>query len=100
MKQTDARVFLSKSGAAPMKIESASAPSFLTEPSQDDIRAYAFHLYEQGDGAPGHDLDNWFEATACLKAAIPADSSHSRLHRHIGASIRPAAHEPALISHT
>ena len=53
------------------------------QPSEDDIRNYAYHLYEHGNGAPGHDLDNWLEATACLKADIPADRSGTRLHQYI-----------------
>ena len=80
-----------------MKIESASATSCLTEPTEDDIRAYAYHLYEQSNCAPGRDLDNWQEAIACLKAAVPADASHGRLHRHLGAPIHPAAQPTALV---
>lgn len=55
----------------------------LSKPSQDDIRAYAFHLYEQSHCAPDRDLDNWFEATACLKANIPSHQSGRRLHHHL-----------------
>lgn len=58
------------------------------EPCEDAIRDYAYHLYEQGGCAPGHDVDNWLEASACLKANIPPQSSHSRLHQHVNS---PAA---------
>ena len=58
-------------------------PLTLTKPSEDDIRDYAYHLYEQGNSVPGHDLDNWLEATACLKANIPAHRSGTRLHQHV-----------------
>jgi len=58
-------------------------PPIRPEPSDKDIREYAYHLYEQSSCVPGHDLDNWFEATACLKANIPVHHSHSRLHRHL-----------------
>jgi hypothetical protein len=51
--------------------------------SEDVIRDYAYHLYEQGGCAPGHDVDHWLEATACLKANIPTHSSHRRLHQHV-----------------
>jgi Protein of unknown function (DUF2934) len=51
-------------------------------PSDDVIRDYAFHLYEQSGRAPGHDIDNWQEATACLNANIPAHRSHNRMHDH------------------
>lgn len=54
-----------------------------TEPSDDVIREYAYHLYEQGNCSPGHDLDNWLEATACLKANIPTHRSGTRLHQHV-----------------
>ncbi len=58
-------------------------PPFVAVPRESDIRAYAFHLYEQGNCAHGHDLDNWFEATACLQANIPYHRSATRLHAHI-----------------
>ena len=52
-------------------------------PSEDDIRDYAYHLYERSNCLPGHDLDNWLEATACLQANIPHHQSDTRLHRHV-----------------
>lgn len=55
-----------------------------TMPREEDVRDYAYHLYVQGGCVPGRDLDNWLEAEACLAAHIPAEQSHSRLHRHIG----------------
>ena len=58
-------------------------PLSLPKPSEDDIRDYAYHLYQQGNCAPGHDLDDWLEATACLKANIPAHRSGTRLHQHV-----------------
>jgi hypothetical protein len=54
----------------------------LTNPSEADIRAYAYHLYQQGGCVPGHDLGNWLEATACLRANIPSHRSGLRLHDH------------------
>ena len=65
------------------------------EPGEDAIRDYAFHLYQQGNGAPGHDVEDWLEATACLKAHIPAHASHGRLHRHVHT---PAGHAPLFAS--
>ena len=53
------------------------------EPKEEDIREYAFHLYEQSRCEPGHDVDNWLEATACLKANIPAHASQNRLHLYV-----------------
>lgn len=52
--------------------------------TEEDIRDYAFHLYEQSGCIPGRDLDNWLEAKACLEANIPRHSVHSRLQRHLG----------------
>ncbi len=49
------------------------------QPSEDEIRAYAYHLYLQGNGEPGHAVDHWLEAIACLKANIPAHHSAARL---------------------
>lgn len=53
------------------------------EPDEELIRDYAAHLWEQSGRVPGHDLDNWLEAKACLEAAIPRHESHRRLHRHL-----------------
>ena len=50
------------------------------EPSEDEIREYAFHLYELDHCADGHHLQHWLEATACLKANIPRHDSNQRLH--------------------
>ncbi len=56
------------------------------EPSQDTIRAYAYHLYELSNYLPGHDLDNWTEAAACLRASMPARSLHSMLSQDMARS--------------
>lgn len=58
----------------------APAPA---EPAEDAIRDYAYHLYEQDGRQPGHELDHWLEAAACLRANIPRHHSHARLHRHL-----------------
>jgi hypothetical protein len=50
------------------------------EPHQDEIRDYAFHLYVQGGCHPGHDLEDWLEAKACILAHIPKENSRARLH--------------------
>ena len=44
--------------------------SFQPGPSEQEISDYAFHLYQQSHCEPGYDLDNWRDATACLKARI------------------------------
>jgi hypothetical protein len=49
--------------------------------NEADVRDYAYHLYVQRGREPGHELDNWLEAEACLQACIPKDLSHTRLHR-------------------
>jgi hypothetical protein len=77
-----------------MKNESVG-PLVLSTPSEDDIRDYAYHLYQQSNCAPGQDLDNWLEATACLKANIPAHHCRTRLHRHVNG---PESSEPSLLS--
>jgi len=68
----------------------SNRPLILSKPSDADISDYAFHLYQQSSCAPGHDLDNWFEATACLNANIPAHHSGARLHHHVNG---PASYE-------
>jgi len=66
----------------------------------DDIREYAYHLYQQSNCTPGQDLDNWLEATACLKAAIPSNLSDTRLHGRVDAREDgdPGADASALLS--
>jgi hypothetical protein len=66
------------------------------QPSDDQIREYAYHLYLQSRCVEGRDLDNWLEATACLKANIPAHRSHSRLHQHLGELEREAVCDTSL----
>lgn len=51
--------------------------------NNEDVSAYAFHLYEQSGGQNGRDLDNWLEAEACLRTNIPPLASHLRLHHYL-----------------
>ena len=53
----------------------ASEPSRF-EPTDDDIRAYAYDLYEQRGRDPGHDLDDWLEARAYLQSLSKPHRSH------------------------
>jgi hypothetical protein len=62
-----------------------NTPQIIPTPSEDDIRSYAYHLYEQSGRLPHHDLENWLEATACLKFKIPAESSCTRLFQFVNA---------------
>ncbi len=34
----------------------------LSEPTDEEIRVCAYHLYEQSGCVPGRDLENWLEA--------------------------------------
>jgi hypothetical protein len=61
----------------------SKAPAVRAEPSDSAIRDYAYHLYAQSNRANGHDLANWLEARACLKANIPPHGSRTRLHRYL-----------------
>ena len=65
-----------------MKKKSKSVVPAPHTPTDEEIRDYAFHLYEQSGRVPGHDVENWLEAKACLEANIPKRHSHARLHRH------------------
>ena len=49
-------------------------------PLEGDIRAYAYHLYEDSNHRQGRDLQNWFEAAACLRANIPIWACHDEAH--------------------
>ena len=73
-----------------MKKESKSSLPAPREPTEDEIRDYAFHLYQQSGCIPGHDVDNWLEAKACLEANIPRQHAHTRLHRHRHPATRDA----------
>lgn len=65
-----------------MKTKSKASPPATRALSDDEIRDYAFHLYQQSGCLPDRDLENWLEARACLEANIPREHSHTRLHRH------------------
>jgi hypothetical protein len=77
--------------------QSAESAAPTREPGEDAVREYAYHLYQQGGSAPGHDIENWLEATACLKANIPAHSLRNRLHRYVSDPDRngPVVSSPA-----
>jgi hypothetical protein len=64
-----------------MKTKAKATPPPVRETTDDEIRDYAFHLYQQSGCVPGHDLENWLEAKACLEANIPRELSHTRHHR-------------------
>lgn len=65
---------------------SATAP----QPSEDEIRNYANHLYVQRGSVNGHECDDWLEAEACLGASIPKESSRTRMHHHTQITDRAA----------
>ena len=71
---------------------SAIAP----QPSEDEIRDYANHLYVQRGSVNGHDCDDWEEAKACLCANIPKESLRTRMHHHTQITDRAAL---ALVRH-
>ena len=50
---------------------------------EDDIRAYAAHLYVRSGRIPNRDIENWLEAKACLEAhfAVPAPQWRRRSPR-------------------
>ncbi len=68
----------------PMKTAASSAADCAdSSPCEELVRDYAYHLYEQSNRVPGRDLENWLEASACLRARIPTQESGERLHRHM-----------------
>jgi Protein of unknown function (DUF2934) len=70
-------------------------PETLDSPSEDTIRDYAYQLYQQGDHLPGHEIDHWLEAIACLQAKIPARLASTRLHGYLNG---PWHGDPTLLS--
>lgn len=65
------------------KSTQSSARASVPELSEDDIRDYAYHLFEQRGREPGHELADWLEARACLLSSVPKHRAHSRLHLHV-----------------
>ena len=65
-------------------------PAAATQPSQDEIRDYANHLYLQHGSVNGHDCADWFEAEACLRASVPKESTRTRMHHHTQITERAA----------
>jgi hypothetical protein len=65
-----------------MKKKSNPSSVSAHQPGDDEIRDYAYHLYQQNGCVPGHDLENWLEAKACLEANIPQSHTRARMHRH------------------
>jgi hypothetical protein len=85
--KSERATFLMSKTTSPIQNQSAGRPAVVAaEPREEVIRDYAYQLYQQGSGAHGYDVDHWLEATACLKANIPAHSSRSRLHQHLNGS--------------
>ena len=72
---------VTRAASATYPSPSASQTSAIApQPSDDEIRDYASHLYIQRGSLNGHDCDDWLEAEACLRANIPKESSRTRLH--------------------
>lgn len=63
-------------------VKPMESPALERSPSEDEIRAYASHLYEQNGSLDGHDTENWLEAEACLRAGIPKASTRPHVHHH------------------
>jgi len=77
--------------AAAHATPSSRQPSAIPlQPSEDEIRDYANHLYVQRGSVHGHDRDDWLEAQACLGASIPKESSRTRMHHHTQITERAA----------
>ena len=65
-----------------MSTKSPHTSASSASPNEDEIRDYAYHLYDQSGFAAGRDLDNWLEAKACLSSGIPKSESPLRLHQN------------------
>jgi hypothetical protein len=65
-------------------------PTAAPQLSEGEIRDYASHLFVQHGCVEGHDLENWQEAEACLRAGIPMENSRTRLHHHTQVTERAA----------
>ena len=65
-----------------MSTKSPHAPDSGSVPNDDEIRDYAYHLYDQSGQVAGRDLDNWLEARACLSSGVAKSDNHLRLHQN------------------
>lgn len=77
-------------------MKSTRSPAFAPSPSEDEIRDYAIHLYEQNGSLDGHDTENWLEAEACLRSGVPKESTRTRVHHHTQITERESL---ALVKH-
>jgi len=65
-------------------------PATAAQPSEDEIRDYANHLYVQHGSVDGHDCADWLEAEACLRASVPKELTRTRMHHHTQITERAA----------
>ncbi len=65
-----------------MSTKAPHAPVLQEPANEQEIRDYAYHLYEQGGFAAGRDLDHWLEAKACLSSGVAKAESRVRLHQN------------------
>ena len=65
-------------GLSCFTMKTTSVQRSMFEPTDDEIRDYAHHLYEQSGCIPGRDLENWLEARDCLmaQAKFPKTETH------------------------
>ena len=73
-----------------------TAPALLLR--EDDISAYAAHLYEQSGRIPNHDIENWLEAQACLAAHLERRRRGARRRRPRGFTM-PASDASLWLEH-
>ena len=57
-----------------------AAPSH--QPTEHEIREYAYHLYVQRGCTLGHEVEDWIEAHACLCDNISPDTARTN-ERHV-----------------
>ena len=47
----------------------AARPGARAVPSEDEVRALAYHLFQARGGEPGHELEDWLQAERELRGA-------------------------------
>ncbi len=80
MKKNNIRIQKPKLASVPDEIETAFVKSYLADPSEGEIREYAYHLFEHCPETSSEELDNWFEAKSRLMARIPMDHECARIN--------------------
>ena len=81
LSQAPAIVKSCKTVKSKMKMKSKGPSPSRRAPTDDEIRDYALHLFQQSGCVPGLYLENWLEARLCLEANLTKRYAQARVRR-------------------